>query len=64
MVLIQGQTKDGVWFDSETINGKTITYSIDNPFKNIPVEFVFLYDKQSGHFIAKENYKERYGLDD
>ena len=64
IVLIQGQTKNGDWFDSETINGKTITYSIDNPFKKIPVEFVFLYDKQTGHFKAKENFTEKYGLDD
>jgi hypothetical protein len=64
IVLIQGQTKNGDWFDSETINGKTITYSVDNPFKKIPVEFVFLYDKQTGHFKARENYTEKYGLDD
>ena len=64
IVLIQGQTKNGVWFDTETINGKEVTYSVDNPFKKIPVEFVFLYDKQTGHFKARENYKKKYGLDD
>jgi hypothetical protein len=64
IVLIQGQTKNGDWFDTETINGKEVTYSIDNPFKKIPVEFIFLYDKQTGHFKAKENYTEKYGLED
>jgi hypothetical protein len=64
IVLIQGQTKNGDWFDSETINGKTITYSVDYPFKKTPVEFIFIYDKQTGHFKAKENYTEKYGLDD
>ncbi|NNV54247.1 hypothetical protein [Limnovirga soli] len=64
IVLIQGQSKNGDWFDSETINGKTITYSVDNPFKKIPVEFVFLYDKQTGYFKERENYTEKYGLDD
>jgi hypothetical protein len=63
-VLIQGQTKNGVWFDTETINGKEVTYSVDNPFKKIPVEFVFLYDKQTEHFKARENYTKKYGLDD
>ncbi len=60
IVLIQGQTKKGDWFDTETINGKEVTYSVDNPFKKIPIEFIFLYDKQSGHFKAKENYTEKY----
>jgi hypothetical protein len=64
IVLIQGQTKNGDWFDTETINGKEVTYSIDNPFKKIPVEFIFLCDKQTGHFKAKENYAEKYGLED
>lgn len=64
IVLIQGQTENGDWFDSEIENGKTITYSVDNPFKKIPAEFVFHYDKQTGHFKAKENYIEKYGLDD
>ena len=64
IVLIQGQTKNGDWFESETINGKTITYSLEKPFKKIPVEFVFLYNKQTGHFKARENYTEKYGLDD
>lgn len=63
IVLIQGQTKNGDWFDSETINGKTVTYSVDNPLKKIPVEFVFLYSKQTGHFKGKENYIEKYRLD-
>jgi hypothetical protein len=63
-LLIQGQTKNGDWFDTETINGKEVTYSIDNPFKKIPIEFIFLYDRQTGHFNAKENYTEKYGLDD
>jgi hypothetical protein len=64
IVLIQRQTKNGEWFDCDVINGKTITYSVDNPFKKIPVEFVFLYDKQTGHFKAKENYTKKYGLKD
>lgn len=62
IVLIQGQTKDGNWYHSETLNGKEIIYSVDNPFKKIPVEFIFLYDKQTGHFKAKENYIEKYEL--
>lgn len=63
LVLIQGKTKDGAWFDSETVNGKEIIYSTEYPFKKIPVDFIFLYDKKTGHFKTKENYSEKYGLD-
>jgi hypothetical protein len=62
IILIQGKTKDGFWYDNEIVNGKTISYSVDNPFKKIPVEFIFLYDKQTGHFKANENYTKKYGL--
>ena len=64
LVYIQGKTKDGDWYDTETINGKTITYSIDNPFKKVPIKFVFLYDTKTGHFNAKENFNKKYKLDD
>lgn len=64
IVYIQGKTKNSDWFDSETIKGKTINYSVDNPFKKIPVEFIFLYDKETGHFKAKENYTIKYGLEE
>lgn len=63
IVFIRGQTNNGEWIDKETINGKEVSYSIDHPFKKISVEFVFLYDKPTGHFKAKENFKEKYGLD-
>jgi len=64
IVLIQGRTKNGIWFDYEIINGDTVTYSIDNPFEKIPVEFIFLYDKQTEHFKAKEDYEKKYRLFD
>lgn len=62
-VLIQGKSNDGIWYDTEKINGKTVTYSKDNPFKKNPIEFIFLYNKKNGHFKAKENYIKKYELD-
>ncbi len=62
VVLIQGLTENGDWYDGETINGKSNLYSIDNPFKKIPVELIFLYDKQTRRFRVKENYYEKYGF--
>lgn len=64
LVYIQGKTKEGIWFDDEIINGQTITYSYDNPFKKVPIKFEFLYDVKTGHFKAKENYNKKYKLDD
>jgi hypothetical protein len=63
IVLIQAQTPQGDWYDSETIDGKQVNYFIDHPFKKIPVEFIFLYDKKTGHFKAKEDYVKKYDLD-
>ena len=60
LVLIQGVTKSGVWYDYEIRNGDTISYSINNPFKKVPVKFVFLYNKKTGHFSEMENYKVKY----
>jgi hypothetical protein len=60
IVLIQGRSKSGNWYDGETINGRKISYSVDNPFKKAPIEFIFLYDKETGHFKAKEDYGKKY----
>ena len=60
IVLIQGRTKQGNWYDNEIINGKTISYSVDNPFKKIPAAFTFLYNPKSGHFIEQEDYSKKY----
>ena len=63
MVYIQGQTASGDYIiDSEIINGKEIIYSTENPYKKIPVEFIFLYDKHTWHFKAKEDYVKKYRL--
>lgn len=59
-VLISGLTPEGIWYDVYTKNGKTFTYSVDNPFKIFPVEFIFLYDKKTGYFKAKEDYAKKY----
>lgn len=61
-VLIQGLSENGVWYDKEIINGKEIIYSIDNPFKKVDVELVFLFDKNTNHFKAKEDYSNKYEL--
>ncbi|GAB3518014.1 hypothetical protein [Emticicia fontis] len=61
-VFIEGVTKEGRWFDVEIINGKTVRYSVDHPFRKIPVEFIFLYDNQTGHFKAKEDYSKKFEL--
>ena len=64
LVFIQGRTPQGDWCDGTTIDGKQVDYSIDHPFQKIPVEYIFLYDKKAGHFKAKEDYVEKYKLDE
>ena len=54
-------TKDGFWYEVETINHKKeITYSVNHPGKIIPIRFVFIYNKKNGHFKAKEDYNKKY----
>jgi hypothetical protein len=60
IVLIQGRSKDGLWYDVEKKNGKNIEYSVDNPFKKAPIQFVYIYDIRTKHFKAKEDYKKKY----
>lgn len=55
-LMLGKYTKDSVWYDVE--NGKP--FSPENPADRIPLKYVFLYDKETGHFKAKE----KYGLDD
>lgn len=45
-------TKDSMWYEVE--NGKFFT--VDNPASRHLVKYIFLYDKQSGHFKPKDNY--------
>lgn len=54
IVLIQGRTKSGVWYDTETRDGKVLSYSINNPFKKIPVTFVFLYNSKVDNLLSRE----------
>jgi hypothetical protein len=51
LVMLMKQTKDGIWYDG------------DNPAEKIPIEFIFLYDKQSGRFKEKEDYVKKYHFD-
>ncbi|MGR3857031.1 hypothetical protein [Chryseobacterium indologenes] len=62
LVLIQRRTPDGFWYDNTTINGRKVSYSVDNPYKKIPVEYIFLYDQKTGHFKPKGDYREKYKL--
>lgn len=59
-VLTQYRTPQGDWVDGITQNGKTESYSIDHPFKKVPIKMVLLYDKKTKRFVPKENYSEKY----
>lgn len=57
IVYIQGQNDKGLWYDFEVIKNEVVYYSIDNPFKKTPIEYLYFYDKETGHFTALENKK-------
>ncbi len=54
-LMLGKYTKDSLWYDVE--NGKPFT--VENPADRISIKYIFLYDKQTGHFKAKQ----KYGLD-
>ena len=57
--LIMGVSKDNQWFNmSKNTNGQLVTYSITNPFKKIPVKYVFIYNLTSKTFIPQKKYNE------
>ena len=51
-LMLGKYTKDSSWYDVE--NGKPFT--VKNPASRHFVKYIFLYDKQSGHFKAKSDY--------
>lgn len=64
LILIQGLADNGNLYDTEVRNGKNVEFSVENPFKKIPIQYVFLYNKKSGHFEAKDDYTKIYKLND
>lgn len=51
-LMLGKYTKDSLWYDVE--NGKP--FSVENPAERIPIKYIFLYNKQTGHFKAKRKY--------
>ena len=51
-LMLGKYTKDSSWYDVE--NGKP--FSIENPAERISIKYIFLYDKQTGYFKAKEKF--------
>ncbi len=51
-LMLGKYTKDSLWYDVE--NGKLFT--IENPAERISIEYIFLFDKQTGHFKTKHKY--------
>jgi hypothetical protein len=41
-------------------DGQEINYSINNPYKRIPVTLIFLYNPKKKHFIEKEDYSKKF----
>lgn len=57
-VYIQGLTRGGVWVKEEVVMGKTISYSLEHPFKTEEVKFIYVYDKESGKFVPVTDYSK------
>ncbi len=62
VLLLQGKNSKGQWFDHEMIDGKTISYSIDHPYKKFPLELIYYYDSRLDRFSASKNNTTQYKL--
>ncbi len=60
LVFLQAYSDKAGWYDNELKNGKTISYSVDNPWKKMPITFEFLYNTKTKQFIEKEDYSKKY----
>jgi|GEM_PF-2084386 len=56
--LIMGVSKNNVWYDNEKRDGRIIKYSMENPFRLIPIKLVFIYNVKSGLFKIAGDYKK------
>ena len=56
ILLIMGVSKDNSWYDTETLNGKEVTYSPKNPFKTIPIKLNFIYNPHTEIFSPDKDY--------
>ncbi len=56
ILLINGLTNEGVWYDYDKINGEEIFYSEENPFKKFDIKYIFQYNPKSKHFVGIEDY--------
>lgn len=55
-LLLYATAPDGGQYDTREVNGKSKPFTPDDPAGRLPVKYIFLYDKASGHFKAKEKY--------
>ncbi len=62
LVLTNGISKDSVWYDYKIIGNDTINYSISNPFKKLPIKYVFLYNQATKHFSESSKYSIKYSF--
>lgn len=60
--LLGGIAPDGGYYDALIKGEDTTTYNPEEPFKTVPVEYVFIYNKTTQKFIVKEDYFEKYKL--
>jgi len=60
ILCLSKKTKDGFEYDVETINGKSTPFTRQHPAKIIKVRYIFLYNKQTGHFTEAEDYSKKY----
>jgi hypothetical protein len=63
LVLIMGMTKDSMWYDIHVRGKDATSYSIDHPFKKLPIQYVYLYNSTTGHFVESKKFSKKYKIE-
>jgi|GEM_PF-1378142 len=62
VLYLKRKSPTGIWYDSEIVNSRRTSFSIENPAKILPIILEFIYNPKTGHFEPVENYHNKYEL--
>ncbi|NET30933.1 MAG: hypothetical protein F6K19_02875 [Cyanothece sp. SIO1E1] len=63
LLYLMKKAPAGFWYDTEVLDGKSISFSLSNPAQKLPISFAFIYQPETGKFEAQQDYHDIYDLE-